>query len=221
MRETDPIDPMWEGAGDVKPGPRLASAGVRRLGALAGKLAPNVVSWASGMAPELRLSWGARVYHLRRDGMVSVRRAGEGYEDNPRRNYNDAVEKRQARAAKVVEEAPPEPVAAPQPAPEPEPSAAPVVDLSAEAMAAEVQHTMGMSVDAEGSDPDDAPPTAESVKERLVAMRSLLQSLDDVGDYDLVEAVDEELYLLHKAVDYKLKNHKASEAKAKLDTLFK
>jgi hypothetical protein len=59
------------------------------------------------------------------------------------------------------------------------------------------------------------------VKKRLVAVRTLLQSLDDVADFDLVEAVDEELYLLHKAVEYKLKNHKASEAKAKLHTLFK
>ncbi len=205
MRETDAIDPMWEGAGEVKPGPRLAATAVRWAAAAANRLAPTVVRWAAGFAPEVRMSWGARIYHLRRDGLVSIRRGGEGYEDNPRRNYNTAVEKRQARAAAA-------------PAPEPTPS----VDLSEEAMAAEVAETMGISADLQGSNAeDDAPPTAESVKERLVAMRTLLQNLDDVGDYDLVEAVDDELYLLHKAVDYKLKNHKASEAKAKLDTLFK
>jgi hypothetical protein len=36
-----------------------------------------------------------------------------------------------------------------------------------------------------------------------------------------MEAVDDELYELHKAVEYKLRNHRASEAKAKLDDLFK
>ena len=84
MRETDAIDPMWEGDGEVEvePGPRVAAAGVRAIGAIANRVAPFVVSWASGMSPELRLSWGARIYHLRRDGMVSVRRVGEGYDDN-------------------------------------------------------------------------------------------------------------------------------------------
>jgi hypothetical protein len=216
MRETDAIDPMWEGEVEVEPGPRVAAAGVRAIGAIANRVAPFVVSWASGMSPELRLSWGARIYHLRRDGMVSVRRVGEGYDDNPRRNYNEAVAKRQERAART-EAVAPEPVASEPVAPEP-----PALDLSAATLAEEVAKTMGITADGPVSLGDDeAPPNEDSVKKRLVAVRTLLQSLDDVADFDLVEAVDEELYLLHKAVEYKLKNHKASEAKAKLHTLFK
>ncbi len=211
MRETDAIDPMWEGEVEVEPVPRVAAAGVRAIGAIANRVAPFVVSWASGMSPELRLSWGARIYHLRRDGMVSVRRVGEGYDDNPRRNYNEAVAKRQERAART------EAVAPEAVAPEP-----PALDLSAATLAEEVAKTMGITADGPVSLGDDeAPPNEDSVKKRLVAVRTLLQSLDDVADFDLVEAVDEELYLLHKAVEYKLKNHKASEAKAKLHTLFK
>jgi hypothetical protein len=218
MRETDAIDPMWEGDGEVEvePGPRVAAAGVRAIGAIANRVAPFVVSWASGMSPELRLSWGARIYHLRRDGMVSVRRVGEGYDDNPRRNYNEAVAKRQERAART------EPVAPEPVAPEPVTPEPPALDLSAATLAEEVAKTMGITTDGPVSLGDDeAPPNEDSVKKRLVAVRTLLQSLDDVADFDLVEAVDEELYLLHKAVEYKLKNHKASEAKAKLHTLFK
>jgi hypothetical protein len=218
MRETDAIDPMWEGDGEVEvePGPRVAAAGVRAIGAIANRVAPFVVSWASGMSPELRLSWGARIYHLRRDGMVSVRRVGEGYDDNPRRNYNEAVAKRQERAART-EAVAPEPVAPEPVAPEP-----PALDLSAATLAEEVAKTMGITADGPVSlGHDEAPPNEDSVKKRLVAVRTLLQSLDDVADFDLVEAVDEELYLLHKAVEYKLKTHKASEAKAKLHTLFK
>jgi hypothetical protein len=226
MRETDAIDPMWEGEVEVEPGPRVAAAGVRAIGAIANRVAPFVVSWASGMSPELRLSWGARIYHLRRDGMVSVRRVGEGYDDNPRRNYNEAVAKRQERAARTEAVAPeavaPEAVAPEAVAPEAVAPDPPALDLSAATLAEEVAKTMGITADGPVSlGGDEAPPNEDSVKKRLVAVRTLLQSLDDVADFDLVEAVDEELYLLHKAVEYKLKNHKASEAKAKLHTLFK
>ena len=130
MRTTDAIDPMWEGAEPTEPGPR-AAAGAGWIGAVLKRVAPAVASWASGMSPELRLAWGSRVYHLRTDGLVSLRRPGPGFADNPRRNYNEAVEKRQEKAARA---------------------------------------------------PDAPEKTRESVRARIVAVRDLLHSLDDMTD---------------------------------------
>jgi hypothetical protein len=221
MRETETIDPMWEGADGVEPGPRIARLGVRWVGAALKRFAPAVVNWTTGMAPELQMTWGARVYHLRRDGIVWVRRSGPGYDDNPRRNYNEAVERRQQRENPVEAEVAVEEDAEER-TEEPVSKEASPLDLSVKAMQEEVARAMGITEEAAAeSDESDEPSTAESVKERLIAVRSLLQSLDDVSDWDLVEEVDEELYLLHKAVEYKMRNHKASAAKAQLDNLFK
>lgn len=219
MRDTTGLDPMWESGERSEAGSRL----VRALGSVvrgAGKrIAPRVLSWASAQRPRLSLAWGRKVVHVRGDGVVTTRREGEGWGDNPRRNYNEAVQKRQERAAATPPEEPaPEVVAPLEAAPEPE---APV-DLSLSALEAAVQKTMGLDQPSEGSEgAAEVSRDPDVLKAQLVGVRSLLQALDDVDDWDLVEAVDEDLYQLHKAVEYKLRNHKASEAKAQLNDLFK
>jgi hypothetical protein len=217
MRDTQGLDPMWENDAQHAGGSRVVKAVVGTVGGVARRIAPHLLKWAAAQRPQMTLSWGLREYHLQKDGVLSTRRQGSGWDDNPRRNYNDAVERKQQRAAtKEAVEAQAAPV---EPSPEPE---APKIDLSVDALEAAVRSTMGISDDPEGS--DDAAEVSrdpEQVKEQISSVRSLLQALDDVADYDLVEAVDEELYQLHKAVEYKLRNHKASEAKAQLNDLFK
>ena len=89
--------------------------------------------------------------------------------------------------------------------------------MEGSALKAAVEQKMGIvdAADAEISrDPD-------VIKSQMVTLRAALQALDDVKDWDVVEGIDDELYQLHKAVEYKMRNHKASEAKSKLDDLFK
>ncbi len=218
MRETEGLDPMWENAAQRPRGSRVLGAAATVVGGVARRIAPHLLGWASAQRPEFAVAWGAREVRLRRDGLHRGRRSGPGWEDNPRRNYNDAVEKKQQRAAasdaKAGAEGTPEPAAAPPPAPE-----APVkVDLSAAALESAVRGAMGIK---DGADAAEISRDPEAVRGQLESVRALLQALDDVADFDLVEAVDEELYQLHKAVEYKLRNHKASEAKAQLNDLFK
>ncbi len=160
------------------------------------------------MQPQVRVAWGSREYQLRQDGVATVRRAEPGFEDNPRSNYNDRLRKRQERKA---------PPAPPKTPPTPEPEAKPALDLSADALQAAVNQKMGLSDEASGETSRDP----EVIKSQMSSLRAALQALDDVQDWDVVEGIDDEMYQLHKAVEYKLRNHKASEAKSKLEDLFK
>lgn len=228
MRPTETIDPMWEAASP--PGGRA----FRLLGGLAAgiarRTAPHLYSWARGRHPALVVSWGSRDVRIGRDGLARRPRTGDGWEDNPRANFNegwrrsqaltearsrtDEVRRERDEALTRLEELRAE-LEELQETSNPDAR----LDLSPEALAAAVQKTMGIEV---GADADtDVPKDPEELKTRLTSMRSMLQSLDDVADWGLMEAVDDELYQLHKAVEYKLKNHRASEAKAKLDNLFK
>ncbi len=216
MRNTETIEPMWEDDARAEAGSGLVRGLVRVVGGVAGKVAPHLFNWASAQRPEVRVGWGLREYRLQREGVVSLRRSGDGWGDNPRRNYNDAVQKRQERAARKAAAAPPEEAAEAEASPEPD------LNLSAEALQTAVAEKMGISADVAGTgEHGEGSRDPDALKQRLAGLRGLLQSLDDVADYDLVEAVDEELYQLHKAVEYKLRNHKASEAKAQLNDLFK
>jgi len=236
---------MWNPEGDARGG-RI----VRVVGRVLGAVAPHLTRWASGMQPELRVAWGASEYHLRRDGVVTTRRAGDGYGDNPRTNYNERIRKRQERAAAEAEAAaepadagleaaepeaeapeaeapeaaaptePVEPKVAPEPpadaAAEPESAdPAPALDLSEEALRKEVGEAMG------GGAAGEPIKDGDQLKEVLGRVRASLEALDDVKDWDTIETFDDELYKLHRAVEYTMRNHKASEAKAKLDNLFK
>ena len=62
---------------------------------------------------------------------------------------------------------------------------------------------------------------ADTLNAEFTRIRDLLQALDDVEDHELITELDEELYQLYKAVDYKIRRHHASEAKAELGKLFK
>jgi len=217
---------MWENASP--PGGRAFRFAGGLLTGIARRAAPHLYSWARGRHPAVVLSWGSREVRLGRDGLLRRRREGDGWKDNPRANFNEgwrrsqALTEARARADEIRRERDEarselqelrEELDGLRSNPDAE------LDLSPETLAAEVQRTMGIDVDAGTA--GDVPKDADGLKARLVSMRSMLQSLDDVADWNLMEAVDDELYQLHKAVEYKLKNHRASEAKAKLDDLFK
>lgn len=101
MRETDDIAPAWEGRQDSKtqplPGTGPAGTALRALAGATRTLSPSLYMWLSGKAPEFKIAWGASEYALRFDGVHMLRRAGKGWSDNPRSNYNDAVERRQKK----------------------------------------------------------------------------------------------------------------------------
>lgn len=240
MRDTSSLDPMWNPEGDARGG-RI----VRLAGRVLGTVAPHLLRWAAGMEPELRVAWGASEYHLRRDGVVTVRREGDGYGDNPRTNYNERIRKRQERAANEASAADAGPSEAEEavdseaPAPETadvvdavdepeagdpgasgspvptEPAEEPKLDLSEAALRSAVAESMG------GGAAGEPIKDGDQLKEVLGRVRASLEALDDVKDWDTIETFDDELYKLHRAVEYTMRNHKASEAKAKLDNLFK
>jgi hypothetical protein len=227
MRTTETIDPMWDG--DARPGPagRALSLAFGVSAGAARRLFPHLFRWARGRHPDLVLAWGGREYRVSRGGLQGRQRTGPGWEDNPRANFNESFGRSQALASArdesaalraQLEQAIADLEAAQRELDEHAHSNEEPLDLSPEALAAAVQRTMGIG---EEPDPGDVPRDPDALKERLEGMRAVLQALDDVKDFDLVEAVDDELYQLHKAVEYKLKNHRASEAKARLDSLFK
>jgi len=109
MRDASSLDPMWE---PDTPRSLRGAALLRGAARLAHTVAPFVVTWVQGMKPQLRLAWGATEYHVRRDGIAALRRSGQGFEDNPRSNYNERVQKRQEKAAT----SPASPAQAPRPA---------------------------------------------------------------------------------------------------------
>lgn len=201
---------MWKPGGQPPPKAR-GGALARGLGRVARTVAPFLVTWVRGMRPQVRFAWGSTEYHLRRDGIAAVRREGPGFADNPRSNYNERLRKRQEREATPTEQQP----ADAQPGPPEEPK--PTLDLSAAALQAAVNAKMGLDASHVGETSRDP----AVIKSWMADLRAALQALDDVADWDVVEGIDEEMYQLHKAVEYKLRNHKASEAKSKLEDLFK
>ncbi len=253
MRETDSIEPMWEDPGQTSVGARVWGLALTVSAGAAKRLVPHLAGWARGMRPGVVVQWGSGEYNVGRRIRTRRRAGGEGWDDNPRTNYNDAVRKRQDReagkesAALQAEldaaRAELEQIAAEHKKAQsnaksawtrvkkanaeikelkeatPEPPAAPAMDLSEEAMKAEVGAAMGLET---GSpEPGEVSRDPEVLIGDLAGVRATLQALDDVEDWNLLEESDDELYKLHKAVEYKLRNHKASEAKAKLEGLFK
>ena len=102
MRDTESIAPAWEGeeAETVLQGTGPVGAMFRSLTGATRKLSPPLFHWLSGKSPEFKLAWGASEYALRFDGIHKVRRRGNHWGDNPRSNYNEAVERRQNKSAK-------------------------------------------------------------------------------------------------------------------------
>lgn len=220
MREASTIDPSWEQ-------PRRRGRSAALVARLIHRVAPYLSRWASGRAPELRVAWGRRVWVADEAGLHGEERAGAGWEGAPRNNYNERVLKKQRADTGAPERVGRADVgagsqAAIEPSPNPMQSEAPpapaepatdAARFSQEELARDVARRMGIV--------EPGAPAGAGLKGDVVRLREQLQGLDDVSDWDKLEAVDEDLYLLHKAVEYKLRNHKANEAKARLDALFK
>ena len=206
--------------------PRLArTASVARLGLRAlRRTTPALYEFLAAKRPQLKLAWGRSEVHLRRDGLVRIPRErpatvielvpdrGDRGDTTgpfiPRREGEQDGDRHMFRV-------PPEGL-------EGVDTSSPL-EMDAESMEADVKRRMGMRPDAEeaslslSEDERDA----EALNSELARIRDVLQALDDVEDHDLIKELDDELYQLYKAVDYKMRRHHASEAKAELGKLFK
>ena len=100
MRETDSLEPMWEAEETPSLRARLLVGGATVAKTALQWMVPQVFHFASGQQPALHFSWGPKEYRIGPEGLQSRRRSERGWEDNPRSNYNDAVEKKQKRANK-------------------------------------------------------------------------------------------------------------------------
>ena len=100
VRETDPLEPMWE----CDESPSLSARALVGAASVASfvlrSAAPQAFRFAAGQQPAVHFSWGTKEYRLGRGGLQTRRRSEGGWEDNPRSNYSDAVDNKQARAAK-------------------------------------------------------------------------------------------------------------------------
>lgn len=209
MRDTSSLDPTWADSLQSGRAAALTRWGLRVTGAVVRQTSPALLRWLQGHKPQARFAWGPHELHLQRDGWRILRRDAPGWEDNPRRNHNEAVARRQERErARQNDEETIE-------------TETPKISLSHEELQKAAALKMGITAPGGDGSAGEVPREPEALGAELSRLRDFLQQLDDVKDYDLVEAIDEELYLLHKAVEYKLRNHKASEAKSQLHSLFK
>ena len=97
MRDTEPLEPMWETNASPGVANKLFFGGAGLAAAALRLVAPQLFRYASGQQPSVRFSWGSKEYRLGREGLESRRRSENGWGDNPRSNYNDAVAKKQNR----------------------------------------------------------------------------------------------------------------------------
>jgi len=214
-------DDHWD---DDVPTPRLRS--VARVGRLylqaLKRTSPAVYHFLRAKRPQIRFRWGRHEWHVRRDGLVQIERPEEGAildagdggagPDGlpfvPRKAGEQEADPYLFRTPdEGVEVADPD-----------EP-----VELDEEAMAAEVARRMGKRTDVEEEEleiPEELR-NHEALAGEIARVRDLLQGLDDVEDFDLIQELSDDLYHLYKAVDYKIKLHHSSEAKAELGKLFK
>lgn len=68
---------------------------------------------------------------------------------------------------------------------------------------------------------DDLPRQTEDVRALIQCMRDTLEHLDDVGDFDTVGAVDDDMYQLWRELERKMQLHRQSEAKHQLKDMFR
>jgi hypothetical protein len=195
---------------------RVGMLGVRTVR----RLTPALFDRLAARRPQLRMAWGDSEIHLRRDGLVRIAREQQAVEIEAtpveiRPAGEPFVPRREGEAAdgEYMFRTPPEGI---------EIDDTPL-EMTDEALAAEVQRRMGErpELEEEGLALPEDMKDADTLNAEFVRIRDMLQSLDDVEDHDLIKALDDELYQLYKAVDYKIRRHHASEAKAELGKLFK
>ncbi len=206
--------------------PRLArTASVARLGLKAlRRTTPALYEFLAAKRPQLKIAWGRSEIHLRRDGLVRITRERpapviELVPDRPEREGPSGpfIPRRagEQHGDEHMFRVPTEGL-------EGVDTSAPL-QMDEGSMEADVKRRMGMRPDDEqvlAALAEDER-SAEALNAELARIRDVLQALDDVEDHDLIKELDDELYQLYKAVDYKMRRHHASEAKAELGKLFK
>lgn len=208
------------------PAPRLrllATVGRVGLGGFR-RFSPTLFHFLAAKRPQFRVAWGRKEIHLRRDGVVVIPRPGA--EDDEAQATVAADPGGVTPAAPFIPrhdgDATDDPYMFRTPDESVEVDDRPLA-LDASSIAAEVHERMGErpDLDAETFELPDELRNAEALGPEFVRIRDLLQSLDDVEDHELIAQLDDELYKLYKAVDYKIRRHHASEAKAELGKLFR
>lgn len=80
----------------------------------------------------------------------------------------------------------------------------------------------GVKVDediVEAADPA-LPKEEEPVRSMINHLRDIIENLDDVEDFDVMEKVDDDMYQLWRELERKMQRHKQSEAKHQLKDMF-
>lgn len=211
------------------PVPRLravATIGRIYLGALK-RTSPALYQFLRAKRPQLRIRWGRTEWHIRRDGVVRAQRPADGdagesssasAEDRPGQGTGVPFIGRRAGEQDqdlYLFRTPQEGIEGVEPEAD--------VDLGEKKLRAEVERRMGKNPEAAEEDleiPEEMR-NHETLSTEIVRVRDLLQGLDDVEDFDLIQELSDDLYHLHRAVDYKIKLHHSSEAKVELGKLFK
>lgn len=69
--------------------------------------------------------------------------------------------------------------------------------------------------------PNSYPQTTESFRDLIETLRKALLKLDEVQDYSLIEAVDNDMYQLWKELERTMQHHRRSEARFQLKDMFR
>lgn len=207
------------------PVPRLRAAA--RLGGLylraLKRTSPALYEFLKAKRPQLRMRWGRSEWHVRRDGLVRIPRERAEDRGVPPGSATAAVRGQPFIPRKPGEQeqdrylfrTPREGVEGAEPDGD--------VELDERALRAEVERRMGRNPEARAEDlaiPEELR-NHEALAREIARVRDLLQGLDDVEDFELIQELSDDLYHLYRAVDYKIKLHHSSEAKAELGKLFK
>jgi len=189
----------------------LGVRGVRRL-------TPAIFDRLAARRPQLKMAWGDSEIHLRRDGVVRIPREqpaveieAEPLDERPAGEPFVPRKEGEGGDGEYMFRTPPEGIDV-----DDRP-----LEMTDEALHAEVKRRMGERPEVEDGQLPDELKDADTLNAEFTRIRDLLQALDDVEDHELITELDEELYQLYKAVDYKIRRHHASEAKAELGKLFK
>lgn len=202
MRNTDPLDPMWSPEAVAPWAGRLLKLGA----SAARRVAPHLLRFVAGQRPELRWAWGAQEYRVQPDGVSRARREGDGYGDNPRRNYNEAVARREARQD-VVDAAGELVLGAVEEVREAGAIAAQLLQGDGGGRAARggalVDEELGHAERARALlDAADAAPNGDpdGLRSGAVGLRAALLALRALDDWQLAEDAAEELVQLQRAI---------------------